>query len=300
MINKSNIKNAIILFLIIGILSCNETPQITDNKSFILDDLGKKFEPKSKIERIVSLAPNLTELLFTLNAGNKIVGNTKYCNFPDSAKSIEKVGDLLTVDVEKIVTLKPDIIFITVEGNSKFDYDKLKQLGFNVFVSNPKNFKGIKKTLKDMSKILNREKYADSLIGNWDLRIAKVKETHNIIVAETALFLVSTNPIFTVGKNSFINEIITFAGLKNIAADKEINYPLLNREEIVKRDPDYIILYETNTNKINELLNAYPEWNTLTAVVNKRVFFVNADLYSRPGPRFVDAVENLNKMVLKD
>ncbi|MBI1933195.1 MAG: cobalamin-binding protein [Ignavibacteriales bacterium] len=300
MIIKFYVKQSILFLLFFVLLSCNENPETNVNKSFILDDLGKTFEPKSKIERIVSLAPNLTELLFTLKVGNKIVGNTKYCNYPDSAKSIEKVGDLLTVDAEKIVTLKPDIIFITVEGNSKFDYDKLKQLGFNVFVSNPKNFKGIKKTLKDMSKILDREKYADSLIENWDLRIAKVKETHKVIVAETALFLVSTNPIFTVGKNSFINEIITFAGLKNIAADKDINYPLLNREEILKRDPDYIILYETNTNKFDELLKVYPEWNTLKAVVNKRIFFINADLYSRPGPRFVDAVENLNKMILKN
>ena len=136
MIIKFYVKQSILFLLFFVLLSCNENPETNVNKSFILDDLGKTFEPKSKIERIVSLAPNLTELLFTLKVGNKIVGNTKYCNYPDSAKSIEKVGDLLTVDAEKIVTLKPDIIFITVEGNSKFDYDKLKQLGFNVFVSN--------------------------------------------------------------------------------------------------------------------------------------------------------------------
>ncbi|MBK7104704.1 MAG: cobalamin-binding protein [Ignavibacteriae bacterium] len=293
-------KKYILLFLILILFGCGESEELKINKNSIMDDLGKSFEVNTKINKIVSLAPNLTELLFSLNVGKKIVGNTKYCNFPDSAKSIEKVGDLLTVDVEKIISLKPDIIFITVEGNSKYDYDKLKQLGLKVFVSNPKNYRGIKKTLSDMSKILGKEKVGDSLIINWDLRIEKVKKTHDVIFAQTVLFLVSTNPIFTVGKNSFINEILTFAGLKNIASDNDIKYPLYNREEIVKRDPDYILLYETNTNKIDELLHAYPEWNTLKSVINKRIFYVNADLFSRPGPRFVDAVENLNKLVLEN
>lgn len=293
-------KKYILLFLILILFGCGESEELKINKNSIMDDLGKSFEVNTKINKIVSLAPNLTELLFSLNVGNKIVGNTKYCNYPDSAKSIEKVGDLLTVDVEKIISLKPDIIFITVEGNSKYDYDKLKQLGLKVFVSNPKNYRGIKKTLSDMSKILGKEKVGDSLIINWDLRIEKVKKTHDVIFAQTVLFLVSTNPIFTVGKNSFINEILTFAGLKNIASDNDIKYPLYNREEIVKRDPDYILLYETNTNKIDELLRAYPEWNTLKSVINKRIFYVNADLFSRPGPRFVDAVENLNKLVLEN
>jgi len=294
------IKYKILLFLVLLLIGCNQSEETNKNQFSITDDLGKSFEPNIKINKIVSLAPNLTELLFSLNVGNKIVGNTKYCNFPEESKNIEKVGDLLTVDAEKIISLQPDIVFITVEGNSKFDYNKLKQLGLKVFVSNPRNYKGIKKTLSDMSKILGKEKVADSLINNWDLRIEKVKKTHNIIISQTVLFLVSTNPIFTVGKNSFMNEILSFAGLKNIAADKDINYPLLNREEIVKRDPDYILLYETNTNKIDELLKNYPEWNTLRAVINNRIFYVNADLFSRPGPRFVDAVENLNKLVLEN
>ncbi|MFZ1292142.1 MAG: cobalamin-binding protein [Melioribacteraceae bacterium] len=294
------IKYKILLFLVLLLIGCNQSEETNKNQFSITDDLGKSFEPNIKINKIVSLAPNLTELLFSLNVGNKIVGNTKYCNFPEESKNIEKVGDLLTVDAEKIISLQPDIVFITVEGNSKFDYNKLKQLGLKVFVSNPRNYKGIKKTLSDMSKILGKEKVADSLINNWDLRIEKVKKTHNIIISQTVLFLVSTNPIFTVGKNSFMNEILSFAGLKNIAADKDINYPLLNREEIVKRDPDYILLYETNTNKIDELLKNYPEWNTIRAVINNRIFYVNADLFSRPGPRFVDAVENLNNLVLRN
>jgi iron complex transport system substrate-binding protein len=294
-------KKTCILFLSFLILiSCTQHDDKVNSKSAIFDDLAKSFDTNLKVTKIVSLAPNLTELLFSLGVGNKIIGDTKYCNYPDSAKNIEKVGDLLSIDAEKIISLQPDMVFITVEGNSRSDYEKLKSLGIKVFVSNPRNYNGIKKTLVDMSKILKRENVADSLIKNWDFRIEKVKKTHDLIISQTVLFLISTNPIFTVGQNSFINEILTFAGLKNISSDKNINYPLLSREEIIKQDPDYILMYETNTNKIDELLKTYPEWYTLKAVINKRIFYVNADLFSRPGPRFVDAVEYLNKLVLSN
>jgi iron complex transport system substrate-binding protein len=114
------------------------------------------------------------------------------------------------------------------------------------------------------------------------------------------MFLISTNPIYSVGKNTFVHQILTLAGLKNITSDTDVNYPLLNREEILARNPNYILLYETNNNNVSEILKAYPEWNTLSAVINDRVFFINADLFSRPGPRFVDAVEKLNQMILSN
>ena len=171
-------------------------------------------------------------------------------------------------------------------------------LGLKVFVSNPRNFNGIKKTLIDMGKILGEEKRADSLVNNWNTRIDNIKKTHNLIVANSALFLISTNPIFTVGGNSFINQILTFGGLENIAADSKLSYPIFNREEVIKRNPAYILLYETHNNDVNRLLEAYPEWNTLPAIINDRVLFVDADLFSRPGRRFVEAVEELNRLVL--
>jgi iron complex transport system substrate-binding protein len=289
---------AVTIFLVF--ISCSPQEQQEEVRNFVEDDLHKKVIMEKAPKRIVTLAPNLTELVFELGLGNKIIGNSTYCNYPDSAKRIENVADLLTVNLEKISALNPDLIFITTEGNSKSDYENLINLGFNVFVSNPRNFEGIKKTLNDMGKIFNAEKKANEIIQNWEMRIAEVKKTHDQVLLNSAIFLVSTNPIFSVGKKTFVHEILTFAGLKNITADSKVNYPTFNREEILIRNPDYIILYETNNNDVNDLLNAYPEWHTLSAFVNNRVFFINADLYSRPGPRFVDAVVNLNRLVLEN
>ncbi len=293
---KKTLFTVLISFLFFS--GCAENKEIQPFKNFITDDLHKKIEIEFSPQKVITLAPNLTELVFELGEGDKIIGNTNYCNYPDSAKKIENVADLLSVNLEKITALQPDLIFITAEGNSKSDYNKLVSLGFKVFVSNPRNFSGIKKTLLDMGKIFNVSEKADSIVNNWNVRIDSVKKTHEKIVFKTVMFLISTNPIYSVGNNTFVHQILTFSGLENITADTDVNYPLLNREEILVRDPNYILLYETNNNDVHEILKAYPEWNTLSAVVNDRVFFINADLFSRPGPRFLDAVEALNKLVL--
>ena len=141
------------IILLLLSTGCENKIENSEAANYISDDLYKRLDIEISPKKIVSLAPNLTELLFELGVGNKIIGNTSYCNFPDSAKNIPKVADLLTVNLEIIVALQPDLIFITAEGNSKSEYEKLVNLGFKVFVSNPRDYKGIKKTMLDMGKI---------------------------------------------------------------------------------------------------------------------------------------------------
>lgn len=288
------------IILLLFFVSCKENKDIISHQNFIIDDLHKKITFEETPKKVITLAPNLTELLFELGMGEKIIGNTNYCNFPDSAKNIEKVADILTVNLEKIISLQPDLIFITAEGNSKSEYNKLLDLGFKVFVSNPRNFNGIKKTILDMGKIFDVSDSAQAIVNKWDRKIESVRNTHDLLVFNSVMFLISTNPIFSVGKTSFVHEILTFAGLANITADSKVNYPMLNREEILIKNPDFILLYETNNNDVKKLLDEYPEWHTLSAIINNRVFYINADLFSRPGPRFVDAVEELNRLVIEN
>jgi iron complex transport system substrate-binding protein len=287
----------LVLFLIVGLLGCGNERVETPVTNYITDDLQNKIEIGKVPQRIVTLAPNLTELVFELGEGNKLVGNTNFCNFPDSAKAVTNVADLLSVNLELISDLKPDIIFITAEGNSKSEYIKLKDLGFKVFVSNPRHYNGIKKTMLDLGRIFRKENKSSSIVEAWDNKIEEIKNQHDKVILNSVLFLISTKPIISVGKKSFIHQILTYAGLKNITSDSDVSYPLFSREDILLKNPDYIILYETNTNDVDDLLNIYPEWHTLAAVVNKRVLFINADLYSRPGPRFIEAVEDLFKKV---
>jgi iron complex transport system substrate-binding protein len=259
----------------------------------IKDDLGNVISLDKTPNRIITLAPNLTETVFELGLDKYLVGNTVYCDYPEAAKKVDKVGDMLTFNYEKIVTLKPDLVFITVEGNTKDTYDKFHELGIKIFVSNPRNYEGIKKTFNDFGKIFGIENLVESKIAKWDSVVGNIKALSKKYPEKLAMSLVELHPIMIAGKNTFVNEYLQICGLKNIAEDSPMNYPTFSREEVLKCNPDYIIFPTGGDDNISNVKNAYPEWARLNAIKNNHVLFVDRNLYSRPGPRFVEAVTDL-------
>jgi iron complex transport system substrate-binding protein len=290
--------NKLFVFILLIIFGCGKDEhKQTEQPLKVVDDLGKSFSVDSIPQRVITLAPNLTEMIYELGVGNKLVGNTFYCNYPQQANDVEKVGDLLTINYEKILELKPDIILLTVEGNTKEGYDKLTELGFKVFISNPRDFEGIKKTLLDLSKIFDKEQTADFLIADWNGRLNKIKKVVDQNAEKSAMFLISLQPIMLAGNNTYINEFLKFCGIKNITEDTDVNYPVFSREQVLVRDPDYIFYSAGMNRDETEIKNAYPEWSKLSALKNGNLFFIDADLYFRPGPRFVLALEDLASKV---
>ncbi len=288
------------LLIIILLVSCKQdVPENEISNNFITDDLGNKIDLQNTPSRIISLAPNLTEFIYELGLEDKLIGNTLYCNYPDEANDITKVGDLLTIDLEKIVTLKPDIIFITVEGNTKDNYNKLIELGLTVFVSNPRDFRGIRKTTRDIAKIFGRDAAAESKIDMWQKRIDHVSEKCKDKPSAKTMFLVSLNPIMLAAKNTFVNGFLEVCNLENVTGDVEINYPFFNREDILERNPEIIIHTQENILSIEDVIKTYPEWSSLDAVKNERIYYVDPDLFHRPGPRYADAAEMLYSKLYK-
>lgn len=282
------------IFIALLAFSCakkQENPLKSSNP--VKDDLGVSVPFDQVPQRIVSLAPNLTEMIYSLGMGSRLVGNTLYCTYPPQARKVTKVGDMLTIDYEKILSLKPDLILITVEGNAKDSYTKLKNLGLKVFVSNPRSFQGIKKTYADLGQIFMRRPKADSTLKSWQTQFDSVTSEAKKLSHPKCLFFVGFNPIVVAGKNTFINELLTSAGLDNIAGDSQQNYPVYSREEIMKRNPDYMIMTGTSQTEQNVIRNSYPEWKSLNAVKNNRILVVDPDMYLRPGPRFIQALKDL-------
>ncbi|VAX21183.1 Vitamin B12 ABC transporter, B12-binding component BtuF [hydrothermal vent metagenome] len=294
-----NIKNILLIFLttiflILTVTNCKQNDQNNiDHRSEIVDDLDSSFSFTSVPQRVITLAPNLTEMIYELGVDSFLIGNTTYCNYPEAAKGITKVGDLLTVDYEKIVSLKPDLIFITVEGNSKSTYDKLKEYGFKVFVSNPRNYNGIKKTFTDFGKIFNKEELVKTKIAYWDSIVDSIIVQSATPDSSSAMFLISIKPIMLAGGKTFLNEFLKFCGLKNIAASSQVNYPLFSREEILSKNPEYIIHSFMQKNIALDIKNAYPEWKNLSAIKTGNIIAVDPDIFFRPGPRFVIALKYL-------
>jgi iron complex transport system substrate-binding protein len=290
----NSIKNLFLIISICSLLACGPEKVETDaGINNLIDDIGNKISLEKIPNKIITLAPNLTEFIYELNLQKNLIGNTLYCSYPEEAKTITKVGDLLSIDMEKIVTLKPDMIFITVEGNTKNNYTKLKGLGFTVFVSNPRDFEGIKKTTRDLAKIFDVENSAESKIDVWQKKIDAVNEKCKGNPPRKAMFLISLNPIILAGKKTFVNGFMQVNNIENITGDMKINYPFFNREDVLKRNPEIIIHTRENINSKNDLLEAYPEWSSLDAIKNNRVYYVDPDLFHRPGPRYAEAVETL-------
>ncbi len=286
------------LLLLIFLFACNQQHEKTaSNNLKVTDDLGVEFSFEKIPQKVITLAPNLTEFIYALNLEDKLIANTVYCNYPDEAKNKTKVGDMISVDYEKIVNLNPDLIFITVEGNAKESYEKLKSLGYKIFVSNPRNYEGIKKTLKDIAFIFNKNDLADSIISDWDRKYEKVISEGKLRTEKKAMFAVSITPLMLCGENTFMNEFLVGCGLQNIAAGSPMNYPVFNREKLLLIDPEIMIFTYENDFSIDNLLDVYPEWKNLKAIKNNGVLTVDPDLYFRPGPRFLTALIELNKKI---
>lgn len=282
-----------IFFMVLFVASCANEKKETQNGFSLKDDLGTVRVFNKIPQRIITLAPNLTEMVYSLGLEEKLIGNTLYCDYPEAAKKIEKVGDLLTFNYEKILTLKPDLVFITVEGNTKETYDKFNQLGIKIFVSNPRNYEGIKKTYSDLGRIFRLEERTKKIIAEWDSTISEISNESKGYPPKTAMFVIDLKPLIIAGKSTFLNEFLEMCGLKNIAGDSKLNYPMFSREEILRRNPDYIIYPTGGNDNFAEIKSAYPEWAGINAVKNNDLLFVDWDLYSRPGPRFSEAVEDL-------
>ncbi len=282
------------LLIILFFASCKDKHPIEKKESFyVTDDLNNKIEFSSIPKRIITLAPNLTEMIYAIGAGEFLVGDTKYCDYPEAAKYITKVGDMLTFDYEKIVTLKPDLIFISVVGNTKETYDKFRQLGLKIFVSNPTNYAGIRKTFQDFGKIFGLSEKADSITVRWDEIVNTVKTKSMQYPVKSVLFLVDIRPVMAAGGNTFLNEFTSLCNLRNIAENSPLNYPVFSREEILKQNPDYIIVPSDGKETIDIIKDAYPEWKNLKAFKRRNLILADRNLYYRPGPRFVDALVNL-------
>jgi len=273
-------------------ISCSKQKNQDAVEKFVVDDLGNKIVLNEIPRRVVSLAPNITEMIYKLGCGNTLAGNTTFCDYPEEAKKVAKVGDMLTVDFEKLISIKPDLIFVTVEGNKKEIYDKMVSLGFKVFVSNPRNYGGIKKTYLDVAGIFGKRDLALKETGLWDAELYKFQNAGAKLSGKKVLFLIEIKPIMAAGTSTFLNEYIRVLNLKNVTEGVKINYPVMNREEIIRLNPDVIVYPDDGITNLESFKKSYPEWKNISAIKNGLVVFADRNLYFRPGPRFIQALCN--------
>ncbi|KAA0257034.1 hypothetical protein FHQ18_10725 [Deferribacter autotrophicus] len=237
--------------------------------------------------KIVSLSPSITEIIFALGAGDMLVGNTTFCNYPEEAKYVTKIGSYINPSIEKILILKPDIVLGMKEGMDKTIKIKLDELNIKSKFYSANNVNDIKYIIRDIAKLTGKS--PDKLIEKIDKYYGKSFND----IKNNGIFLVSVSPFIAAGKKTFIDEILRCAGIKNLV-DNFVGYSQINGEYLLEKQPEIIILSMMNKRQNNLMKEVIKRFS-----LNSKLFIVDPDLYNRPSYRIVDACIDLREK-LKD
>jgi iron complex transport system substrate-binding protein len=248
--------------------------------------------------RIISLTPATTEILFALGLDDEIIGVSSFCNYPSPALKREKVGTFSQANIEKILSLKPDIIFCTGLEQAPM-VTELKQLNLKVCVSDPSNFEELFESILEIGRLTHREENAETLINNMQASIieitSKVKNVSEDLKPKVYVEFWH-DPIMSAGRGSFINELILLAGGTNISGSMPRAYSFFSPEQVLKQNPDVIILAYMTSQEPVSFLEARLGWNKIKAVKNMRVYNdINPDIILRPGPRLIEGLKEIYK-----
>ncbi len=267
----------------------------------LTDGLGREVKLNGPAQHVVSLAPSNTEILFAIGAGDQVVGRDALSDFPAEAKNLTDIGSTFdALNTEQIVSLKPDLV-LAAEVNTPEQVNQLEDLGLTVYyLKNPLTLEEMYGNLETVGQLTGHEKEAATLTESLKSRVAAVDQKIAPISSRPNVFyeLDATDPAkpYTAGKGTFITQLIERAGGYNIAADIA-GYPQLSLEQVVAADPSFIILGDSAYGITPESIASRPGWQNLSAVKNNQIFPFDDNLVSRPGPRLVDALEELAKLL---
>lgn len=262
-----------------------------------VDDLGRKIYLAKAPTRIVSLAPSVTEILFAIGLHEQIVGVTDFCDYPPEAKQKPKVG-YTHPNIEVIVTLQPDLILAPSAFLRADLLAKLEQLKIPTFIVDPESFEEIPSRIQTIGRIVNRSASADVVAMEMRQRIAAIRSKTEALPRVRVLYVLNSQPLITVGPGSYIHQVINIAGGSNIASLTTVPYPHLNMETVLKEDPEIIIfpIGKAEGIPLNEQ-QQWLRWTSLSAVKQGRLHQISADVLNRPGPRIVEGLEALARII---
>jgi iron complex transport system substrate-binding protein len=267
-----------------------------------IDGLGRTVNIEEMPETIISLAPSNTEILYALGLEDKVVGVTEYCDYPEAAQDKPKIGGFSTVDIEKVIEIQPDLI-LAANKHKDDTIPALERLGLTVFALDPKNLDEVLEAITLVGRCTGSEDEASLLVAEMGNRIEAVTdETDNLPAAQRlrVFYVTWHDPLMTVGSTVLHNELIQLAGGTNIFQDLTENYPKISLEAVIVANPQVIITgvgMGTGKDLPFQFVSTEPRLEDVDARINNRIYPIATDLVGRSGPRTVDALEQLAKMI---
>lgn len=244
------------------------------------DDIQNTTVLKTPARRIITLAPNLTELVYAAGAGSYLIATDSSSDYPKSVKKLPKVGRFDGLNIERIIRLKPDLILAWDSGNPRGDLEHLKKLGLNVFISDPRSLLAIPKTLKKLG-CLTGTTIANTRANQFIKKLNSLRQYYSHKKSVSVFFIVWPEPLMTINGQHIISKVIDLCGGRNIFAMLGPLVPRVNLEAVIARQPELII------GGRSLIKRAWGHWRTLKAVKNHAIVKIDSDLITRAGPRIL-------------
>ncbi|MEA3414790.1 MAG: cobalamin-binding protein [Thermodesulfobacteriota bacterium] len=287
-----------IILLVLIYFSFLVGTQSNANARCVTDQLGRSVALSDNPQRVVSLAPSITEIIYELGQEHRLSGVTRFSDFPPEAAKLPKVGSFVQLDLERIVALKPDLCLSTKDGNPRAVVERLESLQIPVYVVNPRDMDSMMKTVVEIGVLLNADQKAKTLAQKMRSRIQKVER----LVAKASnrprvFYQVGIFPIVSAGSNTFIHELILLAGGENLAAGLTA-YPRFSREQVLALSPEVFIISSMAKGEVFERVKKeWSRWTDIPAVRNQQIFLVDSNLFDRPTPRLLDGLKLLVRLI---
>lgn len=259
----------------------------------LTDDRGRSIRLDHFATRIISLSPHITELIFTAGAGSKLVGVSRYSDYPDAARTVQDVGDSSSLDLERIIALKPDLVIAWQSGNAPSDVEKLEKLGITVFVTEATRLEDVPRLLRAAGKLAGTSIHAEPAANDYEEELRRIERSYSDRRKISVFQIIWHQPLMTVNGNHIISNIIEICGGINVFASAPSLTPVISPENLVEADPQAIISSaspEFAEAGAEDLLRRFPQ---MGAMRNDHLFFVHPDLLHRQTVRMLQAAKSV-------
>lgn len=288
-------KGKILISCLVWLLIQN-VPELCASSIVAVDDLERQVRLEKAPERIVSLSPHLTEMLFALGQGKKVVGTVRFSDYPEQALDIPRVGDAFSINIEALVALKPDLVVIWADGGGLERIDQIEKTGIAVYVLRTRTIEAVVDNLNDLSQILRLQE-RPLIIDQIKQQITGLKNEYSNKKKLKAFFQIWHEPLWTVGKNNIVTQVLEICSAPNVFSDLSAAASEVSIEEIVKREPELILI--SSKDDIKKIWKFWNNWQGISAVSENRVIQVAVDELQRPSPRIIKAAGALCRQIDK-
>jgi len=268
-------------------------------KMEVTDEVGRRVWIPATVRRIVSLAPNLTEMIYALGAQDRLVGVTDFCDYPPEARQKTRIGGAVNPNIEQIVALKPHLVLAQAFTlNRRETVEELERLGLAVYAANSRSVEGILDSTRRIAALIGASEQGESLTASLREKLDELKRRLNRRAPKRVLFVVWADPLVTIGRETFLADALRLAGAESVV-DVAQDWPRISLEEVVRLQPQFLVFASSHSESIRatvEELSARPGWRGLEAIRKRRVAVVS-EAINRPAPRLIEALGELARQL---